>query len=268
MSRVEAAALRLIARCLADPTNDTAIGAVLALLDHPFQALESTWGSQHYAAFELNGYPFAGVYLSDPVVGDARKIWMGLSAAASRMEAGDQRGVSEALNAHVLPMIAPMHRAVNSAQQPIPDALFVILNDLLRDHPCPPMEALVPPPDLAAKSTGLGDLTHHLTTPIRCGFLLTKADMGRLGTLLELPRGFGDRRLELMNLFRGAARFDKVPELIANLETLVQEATAHQARCWPHAQPWQRRLLQTAAWLAQMDAEKFRSIGDRKGDFP
>ena len=92
--------------------------------------------------------------------------------------------------------------------------------------------------------------------------------MGRLGGLLELPRGFGDRRLELMNLFRGAARFDKVPELIASLETLVREAQDHQARCWPHAEAWQQRLLQTAAWLAQMDAEKFSSIGDRKGDFP
>ena len=157
---------------------------------------------------------------------------------------------------------------MNSAKQPIPDALFVILNDLLRAYPCPPLPDPVPPPDLAAPSTGLRDLTHHLTTPIRCGFLLTKTDMGRLGGLLELPRGFGDRRLELMNLFRGAARFDKVPELIASLETLVREAQDHQARCWPHAEAWQQRLLQTAAWLAQMDAEKFSSIGDRKGDFP
>lgn len=71
--------------------------------------------------------------------------------------------------------------------------------------------------------SGLKDVAAWLAVPARCGIFVTDADGARIGGALDLPRGFGSRRLRLENLLRAAADYGAIEALCAALDDLFAE---------------------------------------------
>jgi hypothetical protein len=88
-------------------------------------------------------------------------------------------------------------------------------------------------------------------TPVRCGFLLTRSDLAALAATLDIPTGFGGRRLELMNLLRGAGRFESLNSLCDQLTSLVGSAAEHRSAYWPAHDALSGRLSATRRWLSE-----------------
>jgi hypothetical protein len=108
--------------------------------------------------------------------------------------------------------------------------------------------------DLDDTSTGLREITGWLCTPSRCGLLVTGEDVARLGRGLGVPRGFGDRRLLLGNLLRGAGQFGQTEALVEGLRQLVDCArdALDEGPAAEFSGPWVERLAETSALLARV----------------
>jgi TorA maturation chaperone TorD len=92
-------------------------------------------------------------------------------------------------------------------------------------------------------------VVRHLITPVRAGFLLTRADMTALGRALDLPVGMGDRFQMLRGLFATAGQYEQVPALLVALDALwgaaetAIEQLGRDAPAWtPFARHWSARL--------------------------
>ena len=99
------------------------------------------------------------------------------------------------------------------------------------------------------------ELAVHLTQHARSGIYLSRKDIAALGRKERLPRGFGDRAQMLANLFRSAARFDQLPEVLDGLRGRVHD----QNHRYEHLEQvpalgamgrfWRARLAQTLCLL-------------------
>jgi hypothetical protein len=76
--------------------------------------------------------------------------------------------------------------------------------------------------------------------------------MQGLGRRLEIPIGFGRRVDCLENLLQGAARYDRMSDLIGALEQSLLTAEEDRGRdssCAIHASPWSSRRRETLRGL-------------------
>ncbi len=114
--------------------------------------------------------------------------------------------------------------------------------------------------------TGLTTIATMLTTPARCGVYLTRGDLAEVARRCELPRGFGTRRGMLEKILRGAAEYDAIPRLVAELDRLMAArgdtyaAMSEELGLAAHVTVWRRRLATTRQQLARLaDAAEGRS---------
>jgi hypothetical protein len=107
----------------------------------------------------------------------------------------------------------------------------------------------------------LREIAGTLTTPARSGLVLTKERIAAIAARLSLPVGFTDRSQMLVNVFRAAAEYERIPAL---LDALDLEADRWESRyvAWTREYPasgtiwqeWRERLRNTRVLLANMQA--------------
>ncbi len=105
------------------------------------------------------------------------------------------------------------------------------------------------PPDLEAPDTTTAHIVDYLIAPQRSGWFLSQGHIAELGRQLDLPRGFGDRRLVFKNLFDEAARFNALPALA---RALMHHADTLMA-FMPTNNPWLGHLEQTKTFLTALE---------------
>lgn len=175
------------------------------------------------------------------------------------------------LQRHLLRWIVPFVIAVKEQKRPFYTTLAELTLDLVHDHgqeitpanPSPPENVLPPPPALLDNDkTGLKEIAQYLATPPYSGFFLSRDDVARLARTQNIPRGFGDRGQMLANLLRGAAQFDTLPALLAELGRKIaawQEACTVVANTMPELAPfaasWQERMTHTREILARIERQ-------------
>jgi TorA maturation chaperone TorD len=120
------------------------------------------------------------------------------------------------------------------------------------------------PADWGAGSD-LRTLARGLTTTARAGLHLSRESLFRLAGQLELPLAPTERWLMLEQLFQGAARYDQLGPLLAELLAMVGQAASTYARWerrYPGAvqaiRPWRQRAQVTAAMLREMRTQAAR----------
>ncbi len=114
---------------------------------------------------------------------------------------------------------------------------------------------------LEDEKTGLQEIADWLTTPVNCGFFLSRAEIGRLARLSDLPGGFGERRQVLGDLLRAGAHFDRFSVLCAGLRNVI---ASHRItyNAWadefpllsPWMMGWGERILVSAGLVEQLGA--------------
>lgn len=118
-----------------------------------------------------------------------------------------------------------------------------------------------PPPEAEDIGIGLSDIIDHLLTPRRAGLFLTRADLGRISRILDLPPIMSERRRMLDTLFRQAGQYELVPDLLQHLIAVFAAAAATyqtwagQYPAWgPYALAWQQRVTASQVLLEELAA--------------
>ncbi len=191
----------------------------------------------------------------------------GEAAIAARLEAM----IADALG-RALAWTPVWSEAVRRAGRPFSLALVDELEGLMLSHHAalrataasPPAPPLALPPlglDLEDESVSLRDVAELLASPARCGAVLSRADIQRLGRAARLPRGFGDRAQIVTNLLRASGRFDQAEDILESLDSeLARQADALSRPAVAHlTAPWRDRMAETRALLAEA-RERVRSL--------
>lgn len=118
-------------------------------------------------------------------------------------------------------------------------------------------ELVTAPLLLEDSDTGLDDIARFLTTPVWCGFYLSRASISRLSRGGRLPHGFGGRSQMMATLLRSAAAYDGLAQLTATVQSEIDRwrgawdatrDTGLEAAClW--ADQWTARLDSTERML-------------------
>jgi hypothetical protein len=101
---------------------------------------------------------------------------------------------------------------------------------------------------------------------------LTRADIARLASSLELPSPVADRLQMLRGLFAAAGQFDLLPAMLAGLHDLfsaeaarLQEVVTGQPAWAPYGEMWQRRLQAGLTLLEEMQ-QQAREANSPRGE--
>jgi TorA maturation chaperone TorD len=173
------------------------------------------------------------------------------------------------LHEHLLRWIGPLTLAIGQQDQPFYSAVSDVTLDLLQEQAAglesqfgrpanSEIEATNIPDLLADEKTGLKQIADFLLTPVYSGLYLSRDDIGRLARRQAVPRGFGDRRVLLLNLLRTAANYDALGEIINDLGGVAgrwEEAYAEMADrpgIGAYGASWRSRATGTVELLAQM----------------
>ncbi len=176
------------------------------------------------------------------------------------------------LEGHLLRWFPTLAAAARSAGRAWPSALVDQVEDLLfmhrrmlgeRTHDGDAFSLPELPAMLDADETGLRDLARMLTLPALSGMFLSRDDVARVGRTSRVPRGFGERRVLLENLFRSAVELGSFGEVIGNLIDLFRERDraleAASATGVPGlatlVEPLRRRIATTIAMLERLEGE-------------
>ncbi len=172
------------------------------------------------------------------------------------------------LDGHLLRWLPTLTAAVRDTERAWPCALVDQIEDLVlmhREALGAPMLDLEPftlaplPPLLDADDTGLADVARVFTLPALSGTFLSRDDIARIGRGHRIPRGFGERRVLLENLFRSAAALDAFGDVIADLGALLRDREAALAAprlaALPHLAALGTRIAETAALLTRLQTE-------------
>ena len=175
----------------------------------------------------------------------------GLDAIAAQTEALAQ----SFLSAHLAPYVAPLRAAVVANDAGLWAAVVVTAADMLTDHLTEPGPLVLPDvPDLLRdERTDLKRIAAFLLTPCHSGVFLSRSDISVLARGVRVPRGFGSRQQELVNLLRSAAEYDQVRALLAGIDGVLAARAATTAG--PHEAVWRARITatrQTVTALGQM----------------
>ena len=132
-------------------------------------------------------------------------------------------------------------------------------------NPYTPTRQFVLPPtiaDLDHPQTGIRQIATQLTTPGLSGWYLSRGTLSLMGAQLDLPCGFGSRRLMMTNLIHTAIDHKEIPKLCTHLLAVAAQwrrALETKARnpCpgWDSvASVWTQRLRCTEDILNRLDA--------------
>ncbi len=211
-----------------------------------FEQAEDEFAADHYQLFGLEVFPYASVYLSDDAQmgGDT----VGLVADSYRAEgwypklqpdhfAAELRFLvhlldqdktlpgGEFLSRHLLPWVLVFSLALERQRHPFFSALAQDLQSrlaqLVQQLEPEPYQAILHPFALSLledEEVGLKDIALVFLTPASAGFYLSRADQMDLSVKIGVPAGFGTRSQILPNLFRSAAEYEKMPDLLQALE--------------------------------------------------
>ncbi len=277
--------------------NIPGLGAISALAEHlpdssSDAALEQA-AAEHYRVFGMNVFPYAGAFLDDSrLLGGhpAEEALVFYAQAgfvpATSAEGPDHLGhelmfaaqlvLDEAddllgrfLQYHLLAWILPLHLAVRRQDSPFYTALTAAgvqqaarcLAKFAPRRPEPDYRFSAPPPDLLQNpETRLKDIAALLLTPVHSGIFLSRENIGDLGRLSRVPRGFGDRVQLLGNLLRAAAEYETLDGVIDLLKDQVSgwigDYAAWEAhpQLGPGARFWKARAGSTLQLLEDMQA--------------
>jgi TorA maturation chaperone TorD len=191
--------------------------------------------------------------------------------ADGRSEFGRQMGDYQLsfMAEHLLPWIGPLTLAVGQQGQGFYEVAARVTLDLASEHAAELAARrnqalenggkMAPAPDiLADEGTGLREIAEFLLTPAYSGIYLGRDDIGRLARRQSIPRGFGDRRQLLLNLFRSAANYDALGDVIGGLQAVVDKWLAGYDEMMTQRGiglfiiDWRTRADGTAALLGQM----------------
>lgn len=97
----------------------------------------------------------------------------------------------------------------------------------------------------------LDSLVDYLTTPVRCGILISKQELVTVGREHKIPVAFGDRGLVLGGLLKGAGAQDRVLEVLDEFRQIVVVWNQHYTD-WIERHPgsaliWRRWLERSRA---------------------
>lgn len=90
----------------------------------------------------------------------------------------------------------------------------------------------------------------HLVSPARSGIFLGKEDLSEIAGQIDVPIGFGDRRLMLSSLLGGAGSQERIPQTLENLQRIVRQWSRYYA-AWTHEYPRSAALWRL--WLARTE---------------
>jgi hypothetical protein len=245
--------------------------------------------SEYERVFGFNVFPYASVFLEENAMlgGSVSAEWSRLHArhlyqAHSQGEEVDHVGTQLAFVAWLL------HRDVDQARQtmgayvspwlpPFVCALhridvvwFSTLADLTLDLS---LEIAAPSTGparhsteveglLEGEQTGVREIVGFLSIPVRSGLFLSRHDITVLGRAVTIPRGFGGRAVMLSNLLRTAAAYDRLPDILDGLSTLVQRDVARLNEIGGRGEvatsivrPWLSRLRDTGSLVSRIASE-------------
>jgi putative dimethyl sulfoxide reductase chaperone len=182
------------------------------------------------------------------------------------------------LQNHLLQWLPPLVLAIQRQQQPFYRALADLTLALVDHHLTEVQDGhlsvvatrdtaehaatALPQADptwLEEHNTSLQDIAAWLLRPVYSGLFLSREDLGRLARRHQLPRGFGDRALLLVNLLRAAIKYQCLDPLLTDLHDLVTaEAVSYQrlatqlesSALWLAS--WHERTTATASLILQM----------------
>lgn len=277
-TREAAEASEPIARALADREPDE----VAADHEHAFGWCAPPFAGAYLAEDRVSGGAVerelralfeSGGFAVDPRGEGAEHLATGLrylaflsGAQADAIEDGEKtiaahvrERLAEAL-VRVLAWAPPWADAVRRAERAWPSALVDQIEALLFTHHAalgaPAVQVELPAPELALDDpdTNLMQLAELLATPARCGAVLSRVDIQRLGRGARIPRGFGDRPLLIKNLLAASGRFDATDPVIAALdEELSRQSDAlAEAPRGAVTAPWQARIAHTRGLLTEI----------------
>jgi TorA maturation chaperone TorD len=180
-------------------------------------------------------------------------------------------GCATMLDRHLLGWLLVYESAVARCGREFPTALIAQIVDLVLDHRGALGAAVAASYlvgegdldlDLDDEKTDLRAIAGYLSTPEACGVLFTRDDITRVGRQVRVPRGFGGRRLLLLNLVRSAAQLGELENVLAGLRSIVVEqrdslsarAAAAEGLVEAQIEPWSEkvtRCLQVLDRLAE-----------------
>jgi TorA maturation chaperone TorD len=118
-------------------------------------------------------------------------------------------------------------------------------------------------PEAAEGISDTKQLSAYLLTPLLSGIFLSRDDIGRLSQGLSLPRGFGQRRHMIENLFQSAITYEQIPYLLSSLQRLLlrweteYQELALQAGLQLQVEGWLGRVKETNKLLSRLAKEPF-----------
>jgi hypothetical protein len=95
-------------------------------------------------------------------------------------------------------------------------------------------------------------LSAYLLTPLLSGIFLSRDDVGRLSRGLSLPRGFGQRRQMIENLFQSAITYEQIPSLLSLIERLLLRWEDEYRELANQSGP----ALQVTEWISRVKKSK------------
>lgn len=166
-----------------------------------------------------------------------------------------QQAAGQLLHGEWLAWLPLFAFAVQRQQVPFVERVVQLVIELLQAH-----RALVPPPErrsalpwpdplVPGPEDNLSALAAYLTTPVRCGFFLSRSDLQALGRQLNLPVGFGQRAQMTETLLHTAALHGRSGALLEALQTLTEEWKQYLQGHAAATQIWLERLETTRSLL-------------------
>jgi TorA maturation chaperone TorD len=203
--------------------------------------------AEFVAAFDLGVPPYASVFLEAdgragqtvsrhavdviaadglaPITEDVAACHVGvlLGHAGRLCAAGEVRRAGAFVDAEILSWLPPFVVALETLPVPRWRALIDVALDLVAEHallaPARPRPDPGPTPHpLIDPRSGLRDVAAFLGAPSRCGFYLTDAECSQIGRTLDVPRGFGPRRMRIETMLRTAAEYGRLEALCTALD--------------------------------------------------
>lgn len=189
-----------------------------------------------------------------------------LAKEAQRMRLLQRRFLDE----HLLRWLPPLVCAIRQQEIPFYRALADLTLKLVLAHrsvlPAGVLaraEALLPPAPalLDDQQAGLKEIVDYFLTPAYSACYLSREDVARLARKHRLPRGFGSRRQMLTSLLRVAVDYDRLPNVLRDLQVLLDGWRSFYETCETSSSPlsgiavaWRERLMVTQDLLQRLQA--------------
>ena len=207
--------------------------------------------ADHYAVFARDVLPIGSAYRTIDGEGVFDEVGRTMLAIADELTRNQARtGLVE-----MLKWFPPFAAAITEAPKPYASAgreLAALVGAHTAYAALDARPAEMPVHALAVRSadTSLQAIVHHLATPARAGMYLSARAIEEMGRALRVPRGFGERRQQLVALFRHASRFGTSEALVHAIDERIERAEVSYESLDEALRPW------SAPWIARVEATR------------